>query len=811
MQHQGVRGYNTFGHIKNADKVFKNISNIHGEITKRTVRVKLPTYEDEKTLSELKESLCKDYFKRYFENQAKENPVVLPQLIPKEINKIVGTMEHWCSDANEMSNLKGLIIHSFDASMYFDKWFYDKLDKETLCKDLDMKEFPSTPILIVYNPKENVILLIRKLKNKDIKKDIELCGSDMKLFMVLFGSELKQGNVKVISLLMSNMKVDEFTKCKGCEHSIVAVEVLESYELFKAWWEKVVSHYKTQNTGELDKDKAEAFSAKLIGFLAAAQFVDNLPSLTKNPNEQMEHILVMLTPAQKDILYSEDKHLIIKGPYGCGKTIIARKKLHMLSGEPGKNEKDELVYFVCYDPRSALSNEIRSTPNVKVYCNKEGNKLSEIINDINEVERNENFNLIVDEYDSEDLDKREAEKLNGLFAGKFQDSFVLLIPQSMEKNREINKADKKEREEKNMFQLLETMKQVELNLVMRNPVEISNLLWVTQNFLKEEQTIYKQREKETSKNLAMLNESDTKEKFELTKLTGISDLEKKITESGYDIDREVKSQEKRLAFKIGLDEAFALAKTPKGSNADMNKIVNSFTYITSEGTGHLINTYYPKVFELVSDNTQDYSFKKHLTLNFVLRKLNILNSNSNNKHVVLHFNTKTDKIPKWLIFALESFEIGRKITANYEEFKYSENKSILVCNFCSFRGLEHSNITIIIDHDIYSVKHYLVEAMARCTNKLAVTVLEKSESMSTIIEKWEEGLNGEPLIDRWKIQINTGISKKVDYQEDEKLKLITINSSSKKHESMQRKFDQYKVQHHKLDIEQAAEKLIEKW
>ena len=78
MQHQGVRGYNTFGHIKNADKVFKNISNIHGEITKRTVRVKLPTYEDEKTLSELKESLCKDYFKRYFENQAKENPVVLP-------------------------------------------------------------------------------------------------------------------------------------------------------------------------------------------------------------------------------------------------------------------------------------------------------------------------------------------------------------------------------------------------------------------------------------------------------------------------------------------------------------------------------------------------------------------------------------------------------------------------------------------------------------------------------------------------------------------------------------------------------------
>ena len=71
-----------------------------------------------------------------------------------------------------------------------------------------MKEFPSTPIVIVYNPKENVILLIRKSEKKDIRKEIELCSSDMKLFMVLFGSELKQSDVKVISLLASNAEID---------------------------------------------------------------------------------------------------------------------------------------------------------------------------------------------------------------------------------------------------------------------------------------------------------------------------------------------------------------------------------------------------------------------------------------------------------------------------------------------------------------------------------------------------------------------------------------------------------------------------
>ena len=60
----------------------------------------------------------------------------------------------------------------------------------------------------------------------------------------------------------------------------------------------------------------------------------------------------------------------------------------------------------------------------------------------------------------------------------------------MEKDREVNKAEKAEKEEKNMFHLLKTMKQVELTLVMRNPIEISNLIWVTQNFLQEQRTIY---------------------------------------------------------------------------------------------------------------------------------------------------------------------------------------------------------------------------------------------------------------------------------------------------------------------------------
>ena len=814
MQHQGVRGYHTFAHIKDADKVFEKINIINKELTNRMVRVKMPTYEDEKTLFELKENLCEDYFKRYFEKQAKEKPVVLPQVIPSNINKVVDTMESWCNDANEFSGLKGVVIHSFDVSMYFDKCFYDKFNKERLCKDLDMKYIPSTPIIIVYNPKENVILLIRKSEKKSLKKEIELCSSDVKMFMVLYGDQLKRSNVKVVSLLARNLEVDEFINCKDCEHSIVPVEILESYELFKVWWDSQINHYKVKNTDEPDQDKVESFSAKFIGLVAAAQFFDKLPTFTKDPTEQMDHALLILTPEQKDILYSGEKHLIIKGPYGCGKTIVARKKLQMLSEGFTENGINEIVYFICYDPRSALANEIGSSPNVKVHCNKKGERLSKIIRDINKEVKNENVNLIVDEYDSEDLDEREAKTLNGIFEEKFRDSFVFLIPQSMEKNREVNKEEKTEREEKNMFHLLQTMKQVELNLVMRNPIEISNLIWVTQNFLKEEQTIYQhQKEKRSSENLTVVSQKSMDKNASGYKLptTGISTLAMQSDEFGNKIDSEVTSQKQRSVMKIGLDEAFGLAKIPRGSNTDRNKIVNSFTYIPSEDTGHYINTCNPKLFEVVDDNTPSCFFEKLLALNFVLRKLNIVKSNSNNKHVILHFNTKTEKIPTIFVSAFECLGLSSKVTGNYQDFKYNMRKSILVCNFCSFRGLEHSNITITIEHDIYSVQHYLVEAMARCTNKLALVVLQRSEAVSRIIEKWKDGLQGKSIIDWWKIQTSAGKKRKVSYQEDQNLKLITINCCSREHEAMRRKFDQLKIENHDFNFEQTAEELIQKW
>ena len=106
----------------------------------------------------------------------------------------------------------------------------------------------------------------------------------------------------------------------------------------------------------------------------------------------------------------------------------------------------------------------------------------------------------------------------------------------------------------------------------------------------------------------------------------------------------------------------------------------------------------------------------------------------NKDHVVLHFDTVNDGIPSYLQFIFEyHFGIHEKVTNNYQEF--ASNKSILVCSYLTFRGLEHPEIIIIVDRDIYFLQHYLVESIARCTSKLSVVVLQNSTTLTKVTEE----------------------------------------------------------------------------
>ena len=72
--------------------------------------------------------------------------------------------------------------------------------------------------------------------------------------------------------------------------------------------------------------------------------------------------------------------------------------------------------------------------------------------------------------------------------------------------------------------------------------------------------------------------------------------------------------------------------------------------------------------------------------------------------------------------------------------EFVSSKSILVCSYPTFRGLEHPRITVLIDGEIYSLQHYLMKILARCTSYLSVVVLQNlqnSPALKNITDKWK--------------------------------------------------------------------------
>ena len=163
--------------------MYQNIRKHCKVISEKLVKIKKGFGEDERKedfdkLAKLKESLCEVFFKRYFEQDAKQGPLIL-QPIQRGTNKIVDTMERWCMEANTSpSNVKGLVAHNFNLSGFLQFFLYDKSDATSLYEGLEVKNckyfrLVSEPIVIVFNPKDSVILFIRKSGEKILSEKME--------------------------------------------------------------------------------------------------------------------------------------------------------------------------------------------------------------------------------------------------------------------------------------------------------------------------------------------------------------------------------------------------------------------------------------------------------------------------------------------------------------------------------------------------------------------------------------------------------------------------------------------------------------
>ena len=712
---------------------------------------------------------------------AMKAPLVLLSAVPTKFKGVIDTMSRWCESTAKGNYLKGFVLHSFLIKHLYFKICNDELKDP--CGKFNIEDFPSTPTITVYNPKEKILFLIRVAESEDVENEIKLCGTELKMLMLLIGDELQNTGIKVIPLVVT----DKESKCTGCKSYSILRKEVENIDLFTRWCEQKSVDFDITPTDHFDESKAKNISAKFVSCMGATEVNAVFPIFTTEKDKQMKGALLLLTPEQINILNSEDKHIIIEGPYGSGKSIIGRTKAKMIADNL---PEDELLYYISYDSRSALLNEIqRNNAKIKIYPDEEeqkGTKLSDMIMDIlnrNEIgsQRNENncknqkkINLIIDEYDGEKLDQLEAIKLNGIiymeYKKIFQDTVILLIAQSMKKERWANNKSI----DTNRFDLLEQMQRKRLCLVMRNSIQIYNLLEVTKKVLESIATRYDLQEKKKSN-------TNNNEKG-MPRERSAKSFSNRIEFS----ETAMKSSKSQFgASDLELDEAFDYAGTP---TADNREIENRFKYEEATNIRHGGESKLPVLFELYR---YDKEFDKILSLAAVFENLQLASSTANSKHVLLHFNINNE-IPRQALKLLDlkhDTKVTSKVTNSYVDFKNdSSRKYIFVGNFRTFRGLEHPRITIIVDRDIYSLQHYLVECIARCTTYLNVVLLGTNKSLKIITQRWKEGICGKPLVERRRIILKKG-GKQSKHGDTQEFEGITIDIFSQEYKKLKQAFN----------------------
>ena len=129
-----------------------------------------------------------------------------------------------------------------------------------------------------------------------------------------------------------------------------------------------------------------------------------------------------------------------------------------------------------------------------------------------------------------------------------------------------------------------------------------------------------------------------------------------------------------------------------------------------------------------------------------------------------------------------------KITNNYKAFK-SREKSILVCSYPTFRGLEHPKITVVLDRDIYYVQHYLVETLCRCTTDLCVVVLQTCSTLNKVTAEWKS----KQMIEQWNVEISKDAAARENFKTELKsiknCSLVNATFSFKYFEKLEKEFE----------------------
>ena len=205
-----------------------------------------------------------------------------------------------------------------------------------------------------------------------------------------------------------------------------------------------------------------------------------------------------------------------------------------------------------------------------------------------------------------------------------------------------------------------------------------------------------------------------------------------------------------------LYKATSTSSTKKKKN--LQKVVTKYCYTCDSEIGHAINGTFPKLVKIpkCSDSREEIV----LTAFFLLEIIEI----KSKKIAIIHFDKNE---PDWfqLLFKVNNFFPDVTVTNNVREFIQSSNNIVLVNNYNYVKGLEFSEVLLILDANEYYLKQFIPEAMARCMNNLAILVRPKprgnlkSDTVRDLVDHWEVSKKtGKPILEILSLKFCSGFA-----------------------------------------------------
>ena len=703
----------------------------------------------------------KDECTRYFASYYKSLDIIT---VPSDRDTIMTTLYELCS----RNAGRGFIFKNYDMINHLE---FLGFDKNLLVKNLMTKLTTNFPTYLAYIERKKVILICGKTVNSNNPNQcVENIVTSIKCFLTLYGEIIQGNGITVIGILIKeNEEEDKSIRCKFCELFSTSHIDFESTDNFLTWWKPIETFHNwwdldgSQRIGIRTDDRNETLfdilAAEILGFMAAAM-IPTIPSLTKDVIQQLRQTYLLYTPQQMNAYFSDNKHVVIQGSYGSGKSILGLKKLELI----WKNfTENEIIFYVNYDSKSQLHTqmeinvrEVLRTFSRNVHCirsfeemskfrdstvyiwqNKASEKLSTILKKFMGMEKLEivKVNVIVEEYDGETLTRNEAAQIKKLMKmDNFKESHVIILQQPLTKKRSWSVGKDSYERESCMFQELEgPFKVIKLEKTLRCTNEIHNLTKFTQNLVENQESVFptdieklKPPLKQTSVNAEINSEIFSNPGTTISSKENVGSDPKKIDEP--------------LEQPIDLDHAFKNLSVLRNLGGGKSKIVSNFGFVCEPQKGLDITKKTPELIQF-SEQINSTSNIAVIALTLALNKFI-----SENKKTTLLYTS--DKEPKILRMAIHLFpHIVSKVcktetikeyeviyTESFEE--YLENKEarmVFVTNFRSVNGMEFDNVLILLNRSEYYLKHFLPQMISRCNCNLNFILLPKeNESVKRV-------------------------------------------------------------------------------